>query len=89
MAYNNMPIAFLLGSVCGVIRNRATLEAFGLRLRRLRDERKLSQQALADISDIAKPTIQRIEKGTISAGLDVLASLAKALEIPVHELMRF
>ncbi|QKG54630.1 helix-turn-helix transcriptional regulator [Hymenobacter sp. BRD67] len=70
------------------MRNKAGLVAFGLRLRRLRDERNLSQQALADIANISKPAVQRIEKGTTSTGLDLLFSLAEALEMPVHELIK-
>ena len=83
-----MPSLQIEGQACMVIRNKSVLEAFGLHLRQLRDERSLSQQALADITDIAKPTIQRIEKGTTSVGLDVLASLAAGLEMPVRELLK-
>lgn len=72
-----------------MIRNQASIQAFGLRLRRLRDERNMSQQELAYVANIAKPTIQRIEKGTTSAGLDVLLSLAEALGIELHEFLRF
>ena len=49
----------------------------------------MSQQELAYVANIAKPTIQRIEKGTTSAGLDVLLSLAEALGIELHEFLRF
>jgi transcriptional regulator with XRE-family HTH domain len=70
-----------------VIRNQAKIEAFGLRLRRLRDERNLSQQELADNANLAKPTIQRIEKGTTSAGLDILLSLAEALNMSLREMI--
>jgi transcriptional regulator with XRE-family HTH domain len=54
----------------------------------LRDERNLSQQALADMADISKLTIQRIELGRASAGIDVLISIAATLAIPLHELVK-
>lgn len=70
------------------MKNPVGVKAFGLRLRQLRDERKLSQQALADMADVSKLTIQRIELGRASAGLDVLLSIAATLAIPLHELMK-
>lgn len=48
----------------------------------------MSQQLLAYEADVAKLTVQRIEKGRASAGLDVLVSIAQALQVPVHELLR-
>lgn len=69
------------------MKNAVGIEAFGRHLRKLRDERGLSQQALADYADIAKPTIQRIEKGQVGATLDILLSLSKALNLPFRKLM--
>ena len=70
------------------MKNPAAVLAFGLRLRQLREERGMSQQLLAYEADIAKLTVQRIEKGRASAGLDVLISLAQALHVPLPELLR-
>lgn len=65
------------------------VQAFGRHLRKLRTERKLSQQHLADIANVPKITIQRIELAKFSATLDTLVSIAKALGIPVSELTAY
>lgn len=70
------------------MRNPDVLKAFGLRLRRLRDERNISQQALADMTDISKLTVQRIELGRASVGLDILISIANTLQLPLQEFFR-
>jgi len=49
----------------------------------------MSQQELADLADVAKITIQRIENGKFSVTVDVLISLARALNMPLHELTDF
>ena len=69
------------------MKNPALIQAFGVHLRALRKARGFSQQALADEADLSWPTIQRMEAGTQVASLDVLASLARALELPLRELV--
>jgi transcriptional regulator with XRE-family HTH domain len=71
------------------MKNAADIKAFGIHLRKLREEKELSQQQLADIADVAKITIQRIELAKFVVTLDVMVSLAKALEIPLSELTCF
>lgn len=71
------------------MKNPGGIKAFGLHLRRLREARNLSQQQLADLADVAKITVQRVENAKYSITLDVLISLAKALKIPVGELTDF
>ena len=71
------------------MKNLAGLQAFGMHLRQLREARGFSQQALADHADIAKATIQRIEKAQYSATLDVLLSLAQVLRVSLPEMMQF
>ena len=71
------------------MKNEVALLAFGQHLRRLREARGWSQQALADVADVSKPTIYRIETARYSVTLDVLVSLAQALEIPLAELVTF
>lgn len=65
------------------------IKAFGIHLRRMREERKHSQQALADLADLAKSSIQRFENAEMNPTLDALLSIANALEMPLHELMNF
>lgn len=71
------------------MKNAAALGAFGQHLRRLREARGWSQQALADVADVSKPTIYRIETARYAVTLDTLLSLAQALEIPLAELVSF
>ena len=70
------------------VKNPAGIRAFGAHLRHLREERGMSQQELADYADVAKMTVHRIETAQFSATLDVLLSLAQALKVPAHELLR-
>jgi transcriptional regulator with XRE-family HTH domain len=69
------------------VKNPAGLAFFGLHVRRLREQRHLSQQALADMADVSKLTIQRLELAKFSVTLDILISLTRAFEIPLKELM--
>lgn len=71
------------------MKNRQDIKAFGLHLRKLREKNDLSQQELADMANVAKITIQRVELAKYAVTLDVLVSIAKALEIPMRELMDY
>lgn len=68
-------------------KNPAALTAFGLNLRRIRESREWSQQELADRASLPKITVQRIELAKHGLGLDLLISLARALEIPAKDLL--
>ena len=71
------------------VKNPASVAAFGVHLRKLREARGWSQQALADYADVAKLTVQRIEHAKGAPTLDVLVSLARALQVSLPELMDF
>lgn len=71
------------------MKNEAVLRAFGHHLRQLREARGWSMQELADVADVSKPTIYRIETARYSATLDILVSLAQALELPLARLVSF
>lgn len=47
-----------------------------------RQQQKLSQQQLADLADLPKSTIGRIEAGITSPKVDTLLQISKALNIP-------
>ncbi len=79
--------AGLRRSEFAALKNLAAIRAFGIRLRQLREQRGWSQQALADVADVSKPTIQRIEQAKFSVTLDVLISLTRGLEIPLSQLL--
>lgn len=61
---------------------------FGEHLRRLRKERELSQEALAERADLAADYLGFIERGDNVATLTVMLKLAKALDVPPSELLR-
>ncbi|RDC58701.1 helix-turn-helix domain-containing protein [Adhaeribacter pallidiroseus] len=71
------------------MKNPAEISSFGRHLRKLRQERGYSQQALADEANLAKQTIYRIEKAQFTVTLDVLVSLSEALQMPLKELVDF
>lgn len=64
----------------------ATLRPLGAQLRRLRLERQLSQERLAELAGLHYKYIGRVELGKADPGADVLVRLAKGLAVPVGEL---
>ena len=64
----------------------AVLRPLGTQLRRLRLERKLSQERLAERAGLHYKYIGRIELAKADPGADVLVRLARALDVPVGEL---
>ena len=64
----------------------AILRPLGGHLRRLRLERKLSQERLAELSGLSYKYIGRVELAQAEPGADVLVRLARALVVPVGEI---
>ena len=60
----------------------------GARLRQLRRERALSQQALERMTGIAQSTISNLEQGNRPARLSTVRKLAEALDVEPRELMK-
>ena len=60
----------------------------GLNLRKKRDEFGISQQELADNSNIAKSNVQRIEKGTLNPSVTILKNISIAMNIDICELLK-
>ncbi|QDM40808.1 helix-turn-helix transcriptional regulator [Altererythrobacter sp. TH136] len=56
-------------------------------LRRLRVERSLSQEDLADAAQIDRTYISALERCRYSASLDVLERLSAALGVEAHRLL--
>jgi transcriptional regulator with XRE-family HTH domain len=71
------------------VKNPDYIKAFGMNLRKLREDRGWSQQQLADSANVPKITIQRIELAKSSATIDMAVSIANALEIEVRKLVEF
>lgn len=69
------------------VKNPGGIKKFGGNLRSIREEHSYSLEQLADLANVAKSTLHRIEKGTSSPNLDLLISVARALKMDVHELL--
>jgi transcriptional regulator with XRE-family HTH domain len=63
------------------------LAAFAANLRRLRTERGLTQERLAELADLHMTDIARIETLRRDPGVKVVAKIAQGLGVPASELM--
>lgn len=61
----------------------------GLNISYFRKERGFSQMQLAEKIDVSRTHMSRIENNDCAVSLDVIFSIAKALDIPVHKLFEF
>ena len=62
------------------------LSEFGNRIRSLRQEKRISQEKLAELADLHRTYIGQIECGKRNVALKNIAKLAKALEVSIKEL---
>ena len=60
----------------------------GLKIVLERTKRKLSQEKLAELSDLSKNSLGAIERGTSSPSIDTLDRIAAALEIELSDLVK-
>jgi transcriptional regulator with XRE-family HTH domain len=63
-------------------------QVFGEALRRLRKDRRLSQEALAERADLAADYLGFVERGENVATLTVMLKLAEALDVQPSLLLR-
>jgi len=71
------------------VRDIEFIKAFGINLKKLRTENKVSQEELANSSDIPISQIGRIERGEINTTISTVYAISKALEINIKELFNF
>lgn len=64
-----------------------TRKKFGNNLRRIRKERELSQEALADLANLHRTYIGAIERGEQNISLDNINKVAKALKVKPSKLI--
>ena len=64
------------------------LETIGNNIRRYRTLKKMSQQSVADYTNIAKSTIQRIENGKLNPTILMLEKISITLEIEIEDLIK-
>lgn len=57
------------------------LRELGLKIKELREVKGLSQQELADQAEVAKSTIQRLEKGKYNPSILILMRINKCLDM--------
>jgi len=57
-------------------------------VRRLREQRRFSQEHLAELAGIHRTYISAIELGKVGVGLDVARALAQALSVRLSDLIR-
>ena len=62
-------------------------QVFAKNLRRIRDERELSQEALADLAGIDRTYVSSLEREKYNASLEIIERLANALKVEAHELL--
>lgn len=71
------------------LRDDIYIKTFGIHLKKIRLSKGLSQEVLANASDVSLPQITRIERGIVNPTLCTIKSLAKGLEINIKELFEF
>lgn len=62
-------------------------EAFGSVIKSLREEKGLSQQELADFSEVDRTYISDLERGLYSPTLNTIYKLSEILKLKPHELI--
>ena len=63
-------------------------QIFATNLRRVRAERDLTQERLADLAGIDRTYVSALERQVYSASLDTIERLANVLEVEPAELVR-
>jgi transcriptional regulator with XRE-family HTH domain len=64
-----------------------TTRQLGMRLKKLREARGMSQDAVAKKAEITREYLSRLEAGRYDPTVGVLQRLAKALKVKVTELL--
>ena len=62
--------------------------AFGRAVRKLRTQRRISQEKLAEIAGIHRTYIGDVERGTRNISLVNMTRIAKALQVPLSRLIQ-
>jgi len=70
------------------VRNKIVLKLFGQRLKRLRIEKKPTQELLAYEADVEQSQINRIENAKTNATPSNLSAIANALNISLSDLLK-
>jgi transcriptional regulator with XRE-family HTH domain len=71
------------------LRDKKLLARFGKHLKKMWAEANLSQEELANASDMEISQVYRIENGLVNPTLTILKALSNGLNIALAELMHF
>ena len=71
------------------MKSEDVLRRFGQHLRKIRNNKNLSQEKLAHIADLDRTYISGVERGIRNISLINIYKLAKALDITASELLQF
>ena len=63
-------------------------QEFGMALRRRRHKLSLSQEDFADMADIHRTYVSKIELGKVDVGIGVAYKIASALSLPLSKLLK-
>ncbi len=71
------------------LRDEKYIKEFGINLRKIRLSKDLTQEELANSSDVSLPQITRIERGIVNPTICTIKCIAKGLGIKTNELFDF
>ena len=63
-------------------------QLFATNLRRVRHQRKISQEGLAHDAGVDRAYLSRVERGVTQVGLEIIGRLAEVLEVDPAEFFR-
>lgn len=61
----------------------------GVQIRKIREQKNLSQQTLADLCNMPKSTIARVERAEVNVTIRTLIKIANAIEISPVQFFSF
>jgi DNA-binding XRE family transcriptional regulator len=67
--------------------NEQILKSIGDNIRKIRDSKNISQQELADHSNVAKSTIHRIENGKLNPSIITIIKICEHLQIDINQII--
>jgi transcriptional regulator with XRE-family HTH domain len=68
-------------------KKKTDIEIIGENIRRIREEKKLSQKELAAAIEVAPTQYSRVETGKVMPALKTLIKIAKTLDVPLDVLV--
>lgn len=69
-------------------KDQAFLDLIGKNITRLRQEKLLSQEKLAELAEIDTRQIGRLERGETNASISLIKKIADALKVDICDIVR-